>query len=132
MFIGNECLKLQPDLSKSTVFPDCCYVGDYVIPDSVTSIGSNAFCRCTGLKNVIIPDGVTSIGGYAFYECISLTGVIISEGVTSIGSMAFYGCTGLTTINYTGTEEQWNAISKGSDWNKNVPSDCQIVFNYAR
>lgn len=101
-----------------------------IIPDSVTSIGDGAFALCENLTNIDIPNSVTSIGGGAFYGCSSLTNIIIPEGVTSIGNYAFQSCSKLTSINYTGTEEQWNEITKGTDWNKSVHSDCQIVFNY--
>ena len=37
--------------------------------------------------------------------------------VTEVGSSAFENYSSLTSINYNGTKEQWNAISKGSDWN---------------
>lgn len=56
--------------------------------------------------------------------------VIIPEGVTSIGGWAFQGCSNLATINFTGTEAQWNAITKGSGWNDYVPSTCVINYNY--
>ena len=40
-------------------------VTDFVIPDSITSIGAYAFIGCSGFTSVTIPDGVTSIGASA-------------------------------------------------------------------
>ena len=71
---------------------------EYVIPDSVTSIGGYAFYDCTSLTNITIPNSVTSIGIYAFYDCTSLTNITIPNSVTSIGYSAFYRCTSLTNI----------------------------------
>jgi len=71
---------------------------EYVIPNSVTSIGYSAFKNCTSLTSVTIPDSVTSIGDYAFCNCTSLTSVTIPDSVTSIGYSAFRGCTSLTSV----------------------------------
>lgn len=79
--------------------------------------------------DVVIPEGVTSIGSNAFQACSNLTSINIPESVTSIGSNVF-SSSNLTAINYTGTEEQWNAITKSSSWNYSVPSYCVIYYNY--
>ena len=70
----------------------------YSIPDSVTSIGGNAFEYCTSLRSVTIPDSVTSIGDSAFFDCSNLTGIAIPQSVTDIGNGAFQGCVNLTDI----------------------------------
>ena len=72
--------------------------------------------------SVTIPDGVTEIPSYAFRGCSGLTSVTIGNSVTSIGYGAFEGCAGLTSITFNGTKAQWNAISKGTGWKKNIPA----------
>ncbi|MBE6424880.1 MAG: leucine-rich repeat domain-containing protein, partial [Planctomycetaceae bacterium] len=71
---------------------------EYTIPDSVTSIGNEAFRWCKSLTSVTIPDSVTSIGDSAFSSCDSLTSVTIPNSVTSIGEGAFLGCDNLTSV----------------------------------
>lgn len=56
------------DKDKSTIIqysigkPD----NSFIIPDGVTSIGSESFSGCINLTSVAIPDSVTSIGSSAF------------------------------------------------------------------
>jgi len=69
-----------------------------VIPNSVTSIGCNAFLDCSSLTNITIPNSVTSIGEWAFRFCTSLTSITIPNSVTTIGRGAFDGCASLTNV----------------------------------
>lgn len=69
-----------------------------VIPNSVTSIGNNAFYGCYLLTTVNIPNSVTTIGSDAFNSCFSLTSLTLPKSVKNIGSGAFLSCFGLTSI----------------------------------
>jgi hypothetical protein len=72
--------------------------GSYTIPNSVTSIGVQAFADCTSLTSVTIPNSVISIGDGVFSGCTRLASVTIPNSVRSIGEYAFYGCTGLASV----------------------------------
>ena len=48
---------------------------EYIIPNSVTSIGVSAFGNCSSLTSVTIPNSVTSIGDEAFSGCNNITSV---------------------------------------------------------
>ena len=130
-------------------FNGCIALTDIPIHGSVKVIDEGAFGSCWGLTSVIIPEGVETIGAYAFdgcritnleisnsvqtigssafYQCYDLKTVTIGSGVTSIGREAFSRCYELNTISFNGTIEQWDAIAKGKDWNKDMPNTCQIV-----
>lgn len=72
-------------------------VKDLVIPEGITSIGTDAFAGCYGLTSVTIPNSVTSIGDVAFQQCNNLSSIIIPSSVTSIGWSPFADCN-LTSI----------------------------------
>ena len=73
-------------------------IGDVAIPDTVTTIGDDAFRGFSGLAYVTIPENVAIIGNRAFSGCEGLTRVMLSDNVKSIGESAFGGCSGLTML----------------------------------
>lgn len=72
--------------------------GSYLIPETVISIGIEAFAQCKGLTSILIPSSVKTIGCLAFSNCTGLTSIFMSESVTEIGYGVFSNCRGLKSI----------------------------------
>ena len=81
------------------------------LPDSLTTIGQDAFC-CYGGTEIVVPDNVTEIGYYAFNTCNNLQTITLPAGLREIGP-CFIECDALKTINFGGTMEQWLVCGGG-------------------
>lgn len=68
------------------------------IPSTISVIGQGAFSMCESLTSVVIPEGVSQISTDAFNDCESLASVTFPESLTTIGSNAFADCTALTSV----------------------------------
>ena len=115
-------------------FYNCTGLTSIEIPNSVTRIGYEAFSYCRGLTSIEIPNSVTSIGSSAFYGCTGLTSVTIPNSVTSIGSRAFYNCTGLTSIEIPNsvTSIESSAFSRCSGLTSiEIPNSVTSIGGYA-
>ena len=73
-------------------------LSQYLIPDGVTTLMSNAFSFCTKLATIGIPHSVTRIEMKAFASCSSLKTLTIPEQVSFIGADALYACNGLEAL----------------------------------
>ncbi len=79
------------------------------LPDSIKEIG-RAFAFVSNLTSIKIPKGVTYIETQCFLMCTSLESVDIPVTVTKIMEAAFSCCNALKTINYGGTQADWDKI----------------------
>jgi hypothetical protein len=98
-----------------------CALGNFILPNTLTSIGNFAFQLCTQITSVTIPKSVVNLGRNVFqncsklntvvlnnlpneiregmfYNCSSLTSITIPDSVTIIEQEAFYNCSSLTSI----------------------------------
>ncbi len=75
----------------------------YTIPNSVTSIGTNAFYGCGSVNSVTIPNSVTNLDNGALRNCTSLTAVYFRANAPSLGLDVFYGDNNATVYYLPGT-----------------------------
>lgn len=96
-----------------SAFKDCSKLGIVTLPDTLTTIGSEAFSGCSKLMkinsnntqsnrsnipSITLPYGLESIGESAFNGLSTIKTVSIPTTVNSIGEDAFSGCTSLEEI----------------------------------
>lgn len=89
-----------------------------------TEILDNVFVGKTiSYFNIYTNTKIRIIGANAFKNCVWKISKISFKPYypTTIKSQAFANCSGLTTINYGGTKEQWNNVTKADDWNVGTP-----------
>lgn len=90
--------------------PDYCFGCDYALqsvnmPSAVKSIGEGAFFF-TGITNLSIPDSVTTIGNDAFSFCKKLTDIKLSKSLKRIPEGTFSTCESLPYIEIPSSVEE--------------------------
>lgn len=78
--------------------PEGSSVTDYIVPNTVTSIGKGAFFGCANLKNVSIPNSVAMVETYAFKKCKKLLSVSLPDGLKAIAYATFEECVKLKEV----------------------------------
>ncbi|MCQ2308280.1 MAG: leucine-rich repeat protein [Bacteroidales bacterium] len=92
------------------------------IGENVTIIPNDAFTNGRFTGSVVIPNSVATIGHNAFKGCSGITSLTIGEGVTSIEPAAFSDCTSLATVNY-------NAINCANEFSYHYDRDNGVFGN---
>ena len=106
----------------SSAFYYCTGLMSIEIPNSVTSIGTDAFYGTAWYNNqpdglvyvgkvaygykgnmpnnttIVLEEGTLGIAGDAFYKCSGLISITMPSSLISIGRSAFYGCSSLKSI----------------------------------
>jgi len=123
---------LQVTATEISILPELKIDGETY---TVTAIANNAFCTmmnqvgATSITTVIIPDTVISIGGNAFCNCTSLENIIIPDSVTNIGVDAFTGTPWLVNNTINGLFIRNNILldGKGATGDISIPSNVESI-----
>ena len=88
------------DKSGAKVLPETVKYGNTTY--TVVEVGYAAFANNKGLTSFVMPDTVTTVGTNIFYGCTSLNYVHLSDSLTNAGASnqlvgTFYGCKALKT-----------------------------------
>ena len=73
-------------------------ITEVIIPDTVVTVGYNAFAECDNLEKVTFGSNVTTLIGRTFYNSRKLHTVVWNDKIQKIGKEAFYDCYGLNSM----------------------------------
>jgi len=94
------------------------------IPNSVLSIGENAFQYCSNLKTISFGDNLSTIGDGIFNQCPNLTEIAISE------NNPFFLCDNGVLFSHDKTRLIFYPVSK-TDASYQIPNGVKQVADYA-
>lgn len=87
------------------------------VKSKLTAIPVSMFEGCSKLTSITIPESVKTIGEDAFTSCIALTDVELGIGVQTLGKRAFRGCTALETLDLTSATSLTNINDRAFEGN---------------
>lgn len=91
--IDNNCTE-----ESDGVFATKTNIISAIIPNTVTTIGADAFWSCTGLQEISLGNSVTSIGDNAFQYCASLRSISLPNTLASVGNHFLCHCNKLQSL----------------------------------
>lgn len=93
-----EGIVFNDDYTAIIKYPETKEDEEFIVPDFIKEIGSEAFKEHKYIKTVVLPEGLTRIDWSAFQKS-SLEKINIPDSVTEIGDFAFFDCANLTDVN---------------------------------
>lgn len=98
-------------------------IGSFVVPSQVISLLEEAFYKCNFIASVTFEaeSELYSIGTNALSGCSSLTYLKFPKTLRHIWTRGLCYNQLLTSIDFDGTIEEWNAVTKRAYWCQNTP-----------
>ncbi len=78
---------------------------------NIKRIGVRAFGYCEFIQNVTLPETLEKVDAEAFNWCSSIENIIIGKNASEIALEAFSKCYAIRNVYYTGTQEEFQAVS---------------------
>lgn len=78
--IGHDCFFNHPEILSIS------------FPETLISIGENAFALCKGLRELLLPDSIIDIGIYAFRDCTGLKKIVLPKNLKCLKFGVFSFC----------------------------------------
>ena len=152
-FCSSNGILYNKDQTMLLRCPPAMNVGAVTVPKTVTILDYSSFEGCEKVTGVILPEGLKIIQSYSFQKTvftsitipstvtkISFSAFAYNEKLTTINLLAkapyiymvdntpyaFTGCTALTTVNYAGTESEWNS----AELSPRFPEGITVNYNY--
>lgn len=136
-YTGNAGVALPESVTTIGVqaFSDTGVTGTLKLPEHLTEIDSSAFYHCRKLNGELkLPDTVKEIGGFAFHSC-GFTGKLeLPASLENIGNDAFEFCSGLTgklTFPSKMNEIDFSIFHGTGITEVVIPSSIKTVRNFA-
>ena len=95
----------------NNAFSFCLSLQEITIPDSVSSLGNSCFDHSENLKKVILPKNITVLSNDLFEYCGSLQEITLPEGITKISQYCFANCSTLQSITIPASVSDMNGGS---------------------
>ena len=100
-FKAIEGILYTADGTGIVMIPAAKNIGDFVVPNTVTSINDKLFYECDSITSLTFEGGRTeyiTIGRMAFAECTNLNKVVFTDKISYVDEEAFYYCTSLNIV----------------------------------
>ena len=111
-YVSEDGILYTKDMTELVRFPEGKTTANFKIPNSVTTIGDNAFYGCGSLTSIELPVGLTTVGYRAFQYCSSLTSVYCKATIPPACDGNIFGDVTLKGTLYVpiGTKADYEAV----------------------
>ena len=96
---------------EDSVFEGCSSLAGLTLPAGITELPSFCLRYCDGLTRLVLPEGIQRIGICAMEGCSGLREIVLPASLREIGDFAFNYCESLARVRFTGTQEEWSAVT---------------------